>query len=238
MGYQRRLSAGKIATTEEKQLIELFKDMQTLLKPIKVRNPFAEYLIIPDHVFKPLRTNSHYLAFIETVTFYHQYQREVKTNPATGERFIETTLEDIEWANILLKDVLLAKADELNQAERSFFESLKKWLATSKKGSFHAREVRDAFRLHPSKVKRYLYSLSAYNLIRITGGNRFKTGFEYEVVATDEYRNLENAVSTVLDNVLEKLRQKLGGSGGLQVAHGQNGPLNGKEVSKVSAVAQ
>lgn len=238
MEYQRKLSAGKVNDKEENELKEFFKDMQSVLKPVKVRNPYAEMLKLPEYVFKPLRTNSHYLAVIETITFYHQYQRELKTDPATGEHFIETTLEDIEWANKLLKEVLLAKADELNQAERSFFESLKKWLAANKKASFYAKEIREVFRMHPSKIKRYLYSLSTYNFIRITGGNRFKSGFEYEVIATDEYKNLENAVNTVLDTVLEEIKQKTGGSGGLQVAHGQNRPLNGKEISKINAVVQ
>ncbi len=238
MGYQRRLSAGRVNDRAETEMKEFFKDMQTVLKPIGVRNPFAEYLKLPEYVFKPLRTNAHYLAVIETITFYHQRQREVKTDPATGERYIETALEDIEWANKLLKEVLLAKSDELNQAERGFFESLKQWLAANKKTSFHAKEIRDAFRMHPSRVKRYLYSLSTYNFIRITGGNRFKTGFEYEVVATDEYKNLENAVNTVLDTVLADIKQKTGGSGGLQVAHEQNRPLNGKKISKISAVVQ
>ena len=43
--------------------------MQTVLRPIKVRNPFAELLKLPEYVFKPLRTNAHYLAVIETITF-------------------------------------------------------------------------------------------------------------------------------------------------------------------------
>jgi hypothetical protein len=222
--------------------------MQTVLKPVKVRNPYAEYLKLPESVFKPLRTNAHYLAVIETITFYHQYQREIKTTGSHGEPvepYIETTLEDIEWANKLLKDVLLAKADELNKSERSFFESIKRWLKTNDKTSFYAKEIREVFRMHPSKVKRYLYSLTTYNYIKITGGNRFKSGFEYEITATDEYVNLENAVSTVLDKVLEDIkstcsadRQKVSGSSGLTVVHGQNRPLNNKEINNIGAVVQ
>ena len=115
MEYQRKLSAGKIDARQENGLKEFFKDMQSVLKPIRVRNPYAEYLKLPEYIFKPLRTNSHYLAVIETITFYHQYQREVKTDPGSGERYIETNLGDIEWANRLLKDVLLAKSDELTR---------------------------------------------------------------------------------------------------------------------------
>jgi predicted transcriptional regulator len=238
MGYQRKLSAGKIKTKQENELKEFFKDMQTVLRPIKVRNPFAELLKLPEYVFKPLRTNAHYLAVIETITFYHQYQREIKTDTETGERYIETTLEDIEWANVLLKDVLLAKADELSKAERIFFESLKKWLASNRKTSFYAKDVRETFRMHPSKIKRYLYSLTSYNFIKITGGNRFKSGHEYEITATDEYKSLKSAVNTVLDNVLEEIRQKVSGSGGLQVGHGQNRPLNNKGNSNLKPVVQ
>ncbi|MBL7111796.1 MAG: toprim domain-containing protein [Bacteroidales bacterium] len=238
MEYQRKLSAGRIDTRKENELKELFKDMQTLLKPIPVRNTYAEYLKLPEYVFKPLRTNAHYLAVIETITFYHQWQREVKTDPESGERYIETSLEDIRWANHLLRDVLLAKSDELSKAERSFFESLKKWLVANSKENFYAKQVREAFRMHPSKVKRYLYSLTTYGLVKITGGNRFKTGFEYEVAAMDEYHNLESSVSSVLDEVLEDLKQKTSGPGGLQVVYGQNRPLNSKETSKIRAVVQ
>jgi hypothetical protein len=82
MEYQRKLSAGKIDTTQEYQVQELLKNTQRVLQPVQIRNPFAEQLKIPNEVFKPRRTNAHYLAFIEVVTFYHQYQRV--TRPENG----------------------------------------------------------------------------------------------------------------------------------------------------------
>jgi hypothetical protein len=206
MNYQRRLSAGKIVTTKEDELKEFFKDMQMVLKPVKVRNPYAEYLVIPDHVFKPLRTNSHYLAFIETITFYHQYQREVKTDNNTGERYIETTIEDIEWANRLLKDVLLAKADELSGECRRFFESIKSWLTSSKRGSFYKNEIREEFRINPNNLKYYLAQLLKYGYLKIVGGNRHKTGYEYEVVNRDEYRKLNDHLTNALDQALKDIK--------------------------------
>jgi DNA primase len=238
MEYQRKLSAGKIDSRKETELKEFFKDMQSVLKPVKVRNPYAELLKLPEYVFKPLRTNAHYLAFIETITFYCQYQRELKTDLVTGEQYIETVLEDIEWANKLLKDVLLAKSDELTKAERNFFESLKAWVKSNGKTSFYAKEVRDVFRMHPSRVKRYLYDLTSYNLIKVTGGNRFKTGFEYEILTPDDYSRLESVVNTALDDVLTRIKEKMSGPGGLIVAHEQNRPLNNKKNSSLNAVVQ
>jgi len=215
MKYQRKLSAGKIATKEEQQLIGFFKDMQTILKPIKVRNPFAEYLVIPEHVFKPLRTNSHYLAFIETITFYHQYQREVKTTNADGEPvepYIETTIEDIEWANRLLKDVLLAKADELSGECRRLFERLKTYLIQNNKTSFFKNEIREAFRMNPNNLKYYLVQLLRYNYLKAVGGNRHKSGFEYEIRNINEYQQLNNSLDNALDAALEDIKKSLVGS--------------------------
>ncbi len=209
MDYQRRLSAGKINSKAENELKEFFKDMQTVLKPIKVRNPYAEMLKLPDYVFKPLRTNAHYLAVIETITFYHQYQRQVKTDPATGEKYIETTLEDIEWANRLLKDVLLAKSDELSGQCRRFFENLKSWMAKNNKESFYKSEIRDAFRMNPNNLKYYLVQLIKYNRLKIVGGSRYKSGYEYEITNRSEYTELQNSMETALDNALNAVKKKL-----------------------------
>ncbi|KAF5435162.1 hypothetical protein C5S36_03700, partial [Candidatus Methanophagaceae archaeon] len=163
MNYQRKLSAGKINTKKEIEIKELFKDIQTVLKPVKVVNPYAEALKIPEHVFKPLRTNSHYLTFIETVTFYHQYQRTLKTDSTTGEKYIETEIQDIEEANRLIKDVLLTKSDELTKTVREFFESLKKWINRNKKQSFYSKELQERLRIYPMKVNRYLRELESRN---------------------------------------------------------------------------
>lgn len=211
MEYQRKLSAGKIDSKTETILKEFFKDMQSVLRPVKVRNPYAELLKLPEYVFKPLRTNTHYLAFIETITFYCQYQRTFKTDPATGEPYIETTLEDIEWANKLLKDVLLAKSDELSGECRSFFERLKQWIKTGQRTSFFASQIREAFRMNPNNLKYYLIQLTRYGYIKPVGGDRYKRGFEYEVVNFDEYNKLNTSINSVFDEVLAKIKNKSSG---------------------------
>ncbi len=206
MEYQRKLSAGKVNTREENELKEFFKDMQSVLKPVKVRNPFAELLKLPEYVFKPLRTNAHYLATIETITFYHQYQRELETDETTGELYIETTLEDIEWANKLLRDVLLAKADELNKALRNFYETLKYHVKASGKGVFYSKQIREKLRMNPMTVNRYIRELESRNFIKRTGGNR-KAGFEYEIANWEEYTQLQSNINA-LDEVLNNLKRK------------------------------
>ncbi|MET2997096.1 hypothetical protein ABXT01_14415, partial [Flavobacterium columnare] len=58
MFYQRQLSAGKVNYEAEVKARELLKNAQRLLKTISVRNPFAEFLTLPNSVFKPRRTNA------------------------------------------------------------------------------------------------------------------------------------------------------------------------------------
>jgi hypothetical protein len=236
MEYQRRLSAGKINSKEENELKEFFKDMQTVLKPIKVRNPYAELLKLPEYVFKPLRTNAHYLAVIETITFYHQYQREIETDQETGERYIETTLEDIEWANRLLKDVLLAKADELPRAVRTFFERLKKWMRSQGKENFYGKEIRESFRMTSSSCNRYILELLRNNYIKITGGNKHRQGYEYQVIKPDEYQKLQKHVKTALDEALENIKKSV--SRIPTVSQNKNGILKLNDVRELKAVSQ
>jgi len=243
MEYQRKLSAGKVNSKQENELKEFFKDMQTVLKPIKVRNPYAEMLKLPEYIFKPLRTNSHYLAVIETITFYHQYQREIKTDPETGVRYIETNLEDIEWANKLLKDVLLAKADELPRAVRTFFERLKNWQKTGNKETFYSKEIRETFRMTSSSCNRYILELLRNNYIKITGGNKYRQGFEYQIIKPDEYQKLQKHVKTALDEALENIKKSacLDGSQVSRiptVSQNKNGILNLNDVRELKAVSQ
>ena len=66
MTYQRLKAAGKINSYEQKEIQEFLQNTQRILRPIKIVNPFAEALVLPKAVFKPRRTNEHYLQFIES----------------------------------------------------------------------------------------------------------------------------------------------------------------------------
>jgi hypothetical protein len=229
MDYQRKHSAGKIDTTEQNKIIKQFQNMQRMLQPVQVRNPFAESLKIPDEVFKPRRTNAHYLAFVELILFYHQYQREKQYDKETGEEFIETTLEDITEANKLMKDILLRKSDELNGATRGYFEKLKEWLKQENRSTYTNQEAKKILRLPSSTIKRYQLHLYLSGHIRVVHGKKHK-GYEYEIVSYEEYQKLQHHIGSVMDEILERLS-------GSTVAHSQNEPLKKKRTKKLDSVA-
>jgi len=205
MRFQRELSAGKINQGQQNEIRNLIKNSQRILKPLKVVNPFAELLELPSSVFKPRRTNSHYLHFIEAITFYCQYQRKTKVNKETGEEYIETTIEDIENANNLLKEVLLKKSDKLSPACRAYFEQLKLFLEKENTTEFKNTDIRTALELSHSKQKRYMSELLNNFYLQVKTGNK-KSGFTYSVSSFKEFSELKSKISSVLDETLEKLK--------------------------------
>ena len=204
MDYQRRASAGKLDEEEQLRAATILQNVQRILKPIKVINPYALYLELPESVFKPRRTNSHYLQFIEAITFYKQQQREKKYDGQTGEEYIETTIEDIKEANELIVEILLRKSDIITGACRNYLEELKKHST-----QFTALEMRRKLKVKKTTQWRYHKQLLENNYIKKTkvkGENLTR----YEVTDPDEYRELEEAIAQALHNCL----LEIGANGG------------------------
>lgn len=204
--YQTKISGGEINRERERQYKELFQNIQSVLRPIHIINPYAKYMELPEAVFKPRRTMTLLLGFIEAVTFYHQYQREVKKD-SNNQLFIETTIEDIEAAFDLLKDVLFSKSDELTQVTRGFLERLKQWLTQNNVESFTIQQIRKEFRVEPRTIQRYIRELKQYGFIKLVSGFVHRKGFEYTIADTGEYRELKSKIDTHLQSILEGLRK-------------------------------
>jgi DNA primase len=203
--YQTSLAGGEINRDREQQYKELFQNMQRVLRPINIINPYAKWIQLPEQVFKPRRTMTLLLGFIEAVTFYHQYQRDIKKD-SSGQHYIETTITDIEQAFALLKDVLFSKSDELTKATREFLELVKGMLQVSKVTSFTARQIREAYRINPGNMKRYLAELLRYGYIK-GSGNRYRGSYEYSIVNLQEYETLKSSIDTHLQDILAVIRK-------------------------------
>lgn len=239
MNYQRKVSAGRIDLAAQQKIVKQFQDMQRILQPLQIRNPFAEFLKIPDEVFKPRRTNAHYLAFVELITFYHQYQREKQYDQDTGEEYIETTLEDIAEANKLMKEILLRKSDELNGATRSYFEKLKAYLKESRQTDYTNREIRQHLRIKGTTLRRYHNELLSCGMIRVKAGKK-NVGYQYEVVSYEEYEKLHHQINSMLDEILDKLQVSSPDrqASAPQVSQSKNGSPKKKPVRKLTSVSR
>jgi energy-coupling factor transporter ATP-binding protein EcfA2 len=202
--YQGKVAAGLINQKVYEKNINLLKAAQLQLHPMEVVIPFAESLDLPPHVFKKLRTKSHYLTLVKSLTLWNQRNRR-KTEDKEGNPCLLSEADDVRWANHLCRESLLRKSDELNGKTRNFFESLKASQIQEEKKLplFRAVDIRSRFRLHPMQLKRYLDELESRGLIRCKSRSH-KTGNEYEIAVWNDYEILQSGLD-VLDNILQKI---------------------------------
>lgn len=118
--------------------------MVATLQNIRVINPFATLINLPNEVAYPRKSLLLLLNFIEVITYFFQYQREQIADEQTGEVLIKTHPDDIEFAFKLLKSSLFRRADELSTTARGFYNWLKKYLTEAKTNQFTALDIRKA----------------------------------------------------------------------------------------------
>jgi len=205
MNYQRAVSAGQINESEELKAKELLQNVQRVLKPIKVVNPYAMRLSLPQSVFKPRRTNSHYLQFIEAVTFYKQWQRHRQVDTQTGEEYIETEIEDIKEANELVTEILLRKSDTITGACRNHLEILKRYLKEKNQTTFTNTEIRRNLRVKESTLRNYNNQLLLEGYIRRIKKVKTKS-YCFEVVDIQEYTNLKELINKSLESCISQIQ--------------------------------
>jgi DNA primase catalytic core len=203
--YQGKLAAGLINFKRYEENIGLLKACQLLIEPVEVIIPFAPKLELPPHVFKKMRTKNHYLTLIKSITLWNQHQRKRVTDH-DGNTFLLSTLEDVEWANYLSRDVLIRKSDELSGKTRQFFESLKEYIKELKSKSFYAKDIRRHFRMHPMELQRRLNEIESRGLIRCVSRSN-KPGNEYEIMIWNDYDELRSGID-IMGEILGKLKNE------------------------------
>lgn len=205
MEYQKKIKAGLINPSDIADTQRRLQCVIALLKGTNIINPFAPFIHLPEDVPHPRKTLLLLLNFIDTITFFRQYQRENTVNEQTGEVMIKTHPEDIELAFSLLKNSLFRRADELSTTARGFYSWLKKYLREAQTNRFTALDVRKIKRIHPRTLNRYLQELCLFNYIQVTGGNKYREGYIYKLTNLDEDNGLnigiENALKSTLNEV-------------------------------------
>jgi DNA primase len=208
MEYHAAVESGDIDQEREQQYKELFKNIQRVLRPIQVNNPYSKFITLPEAVFKPRRTITLLRGFIKAIAFYHQYQREVKKDKH-GQLYIDVTIEDIEAGFYYMQDVLFSKSDELTKSTREFLELLKQLSKQSGSDTFNAKMIREQLRMNPGNMKRYLAELVRYGYIK-ANGNRYRKGsYEYSIVKMDEYEALKSQIEQHLQSILQTIKDHI-----------------------------
>jgi DNA primase len=119
---------GVLAEAGADQVHRRHHQLQRLLRPLSVVNPYVDQLTYPADRLIARREQKKYLTLINTIALLHQYQRPVKkaTRGEVAVEYIEVTPEDIRLANELAREVLWQSWDELAPPVRGMKEALEK----------------------------------------------------------------------------------------------------------------
>jgi len=231
MEYQKKCKAGLINQTEITQIQRRLQCVIASLKPANIINPYATLINLPDDLPHPRKTLLLLLNFIDTITYFNQYQRETITDTDTGDssttltnRVIKTHPEDIELAFSLLKNSLFRRADELSTNARGFYNWLCAYLKKAETAQFTALDVRREKRIHPRTLNRYLQELTLFQYIQVAGGNKYREGYQYKITNMGESNTLNNSIEKALHKTLETIK----------VEHASPCPSKGGECSETA----
>ncbi|MCP5486957.1 MAG: toprim domain-containing protein [Spirochaetales bacterium] len=121
-----RTQAGFALKLKKKRLMQLHQNIQRLLRPLVVLNPYADRLTFPVEWHRTRRDNDKYLTLIESIALLHQYQRKTETLTENGETFecVRVTREDIRAANPLALAIFGMSLDDLGPITRKLFEAI------------------------------------------------------------------------------------------------------------------
>jgi hypothetical protein len=82
MEYQKKCKAGLINQMEINKIQRNLQCVIASLKPANIINPFATLIDLPNDLPHPRKTLMLLLNFIDTITYFNQYQRETTVDKA------------------------------------------------------------------------------------------------------------------------------------------------------------
>jgi DNA-binding HxlR family transcriptional regulator len=206
MEYQKKCKAGLINQSEIAMIQRRLQCVIASLKPASIINPFAPLIDLPNDLPHPRKTLLLLLNFSDTITYFNQYQRESVVNKQTGEIMLKTCPEDIELAFNLLKTSLFRRADELSTNARGFYNWLCSYLKKAETTQFSALDIRKEKRIHPRTLNRYLQELTLFQYIQVSGGNKYREGYQYKITNMGENNTLNNNIERALQANLQQIK--------------------------------
>ena len=206
MEYQKRFKAGEVRIEDIKQAQHLLKCVIGTLSDVRIINPYATLINLPQDIAYPRKSLWLLLNFIEVITYFFQHQRTQTVDETTGEVLIHTHPDDIELAFKFLKSNLFRRADELSTSARGFYQWLAPFLSEAGTYQFTAMDIRKAKPIHPRTLNRYLQELKLFSYIQVVGGNKHREGFIYKLTELGNQSDIQTRIRQDIENTLKAVR--------------------------------
>jgi DNA primase (bacterial type) len=224
---------GLKANTQKQTIIKTHQNAQSLIRPLKVVNPYADQLTFMSNKTRTRRDHMKYLNLINTIALIHQYQRTVRTY---GEiQYIEVKISDIEWANKLAHKILGRTLDELPPQTRTLLEKIKQMVDKACGAEslakadyrFTRRQIREHTEWGNTQVRVHLSRLEEMEYVLVHRGGRGQS-FVYELI----YDGQENQGQAFLNGLIDtdKLQYDANLAGQKEQLAGSKRPQNGAKT--------
>jgi hypothetical protein len=206
---------GLVEIVDKEAVIKKHHNAQRLLRPVKVVNPYAKYLTFADDRLRARRDHKKYLSLIKAIAYLHQYQREIKRIEHKNKtiEYIEVTLEDIGFANVLANEIFGKSLDELSPPSRRLLNLIKEMVkeTAEKQGvlpsavKFSRRDIREYIKWSDNQVRDHLKQLIDLEYVGVLSG---KNGlrYSYELIYDGRGENGEKFYMGLVD--IRELRRK------------------------------
>ncbi|OLY64816.1 CHC2 zinc finger domain-containing protein [Leptospira santarosai] len=195
---QRELETleGIVKKRDKEKTLGLHKNVQRILRPFVVVNPYAKELKFPDTKLRMRRDQKKYLTLIKSIALLHQYQREKKMGrDENGESFeyIEVTKEDMELGSILASKILGRTLEELTPQTKEVLFSLHTMVEKESEAQnisksevrFTRREVRERLGVSDTRLRVHLRRLEELEYLVVRSGRQGQIA-EYELLYDGE----------------------------------------------------
>jgi hypothetical protein len=171
---------GIIERRARPKIIKRQQNIQRLIRPLLVRNPFQSELSFNSTRLRSRRDNDKYLALINVMALVHQYQRPIHSAvDADGQTFqyIEATREDVERVESLLRDILPQTTDELTPQSRRMLAALEELarrqpVVQGQLPRFTRRQIREATGWSDTQVRLVIEQLVTLEYVWVYGGGQ------------------------------------------------------------------
>jgi hypothetical protein len=170
-----RTLEGLAAKEEKKDLLRVLRNMQRLIQPLAVVNPYADELTFTADRTRTRRDHEKYLTLIDAIALLHQHQRPIETHAVNGRSvpYIRATLDDIALANRLAPELLGRSLDELPPQSRRLLVQIKALVRDRMKeaaveqrfATFSRRELRQRTGWSEFQIRLHLGKLEALEYV-------------------------------------------------------------------------
>lgn len=195
---QKRTLEGLFARQAKAQILKQHQNAQRLLRPLAVRNPYADALTFPDERTRLRRDHEKYLTLIDTIALLHQHQRVLRTAQHEGQmiEYVEVVLEDIAVANRLAHEALGRSLDELSPQTRRLLDLVTAMVEQRCSAQqipraehrFSRRDVREYCGWSDFQVKMHMHKLEELEYVLVHRGGRGQS-FVYELLYDGQGRD-------------------------------------------------